>query len=169
MTQKSHPMVAQLRFTRSEWLRGLQDVTAEEAARHFEPINSISWMVGHLAWHEQLYWLQRAQGKTLFPEVDLCANGAPPHTPDLDDMWRAWKGITAASDPYLDSLTPEIMQTYFMVDGKPARENIGTNLMRITYHYWYHLGESQAARQLLGHRDLPGFVGGMGSVMYDGW
>ncbi len=169
MNQKPHPLVAQLRFTRSEWLRGLQDVTAEEAARHFEPINSISWMVGHLAWHEQLYWLQRGLGKTLFPEVEPCGNGAPLHTPDLDDMWRAWKGITAASDPYLDSLTPEIMQTYFMVDGKPVRENIGTNLMRITHHYWYHLGESQALRQLLGHRDLPSFVGGMGIVMYDGW
>lgn len=45
----THPLVAQLRFTRSEWLRGLQDVTAEEAVRRFEPINSISWMIGHLA------------------------------------------------------------------------------------------------------------------------
>jgi len=26
-------------------------------------------------------------------------------------------------------------------------------------HYWYHLGESQAIRQLLGHTDLPQFVG----------
>ena len=58
----THPLVAQLRFTRSEWLRGLQEVTAEEALRHFGAINSISWMVGHMAWQEQAYWLQRAQG-----------------------------------------------------------------------------------------------------------
>lgn len=113
--------------------------------------------------------MQRAQNKTLFPEVDLCSNGAPPHTPDLNEMWQAWKGITAASDQYLDALTPETMQTYFIVNGKPVRENIGTNLMRMIHHYWYHLGEAQALRQLLGHRDLPSFVGAMGSVMYDWW
>jgi hypothetical protein len=27
------------------------------------------------------------------------------------------------------------------------------------YHYWYHIGESQAVRQMLGHTGLPEFVG----------
>jgi hypothetical protein len=26
-------------------------------------------------------------------------------------------------------------------------------------YYWFHLGESQAIRQLLGHKNLPVFVG----------
>jgi hypothetical protein len=26
-------------------------------------------------------------------------------------------------------------------------------------HYWYHIGESMAIRQLLGHTGLPDFVG----------
>ena len=30
----------------------------------------IAWMIGHLAWQEQLYWLPRAQGKTVVPEVE---------------------------------------------------------------------------------------------------
>ena len=64
-----HPLVTQLRFTRSEWLRGLKAVTAEEAARRFGPINPIAWMIGHLAWQEQLYWLERAQGVVPLPEV----------------------------------------------------------------------------------------------------
>ena len=59
----SHPLVDQLRFTRSEWARGLERVTAAEAARRFEPMNSIAWIIGHLAWQEQAYWLQRAQGR----------------------------------------------------------------------------------------------------------
>ena len=42
-----HPLVTQLRFTRSEWIRGLKPVTAEEAARRFGPINPIAWMIGH--------------------------------------------------------------------------------------------------------------------------
>jgi hypothetical protein len=161
-----HPLVNQLRFTRSEWVRGLDGITADEAGRHFEPINSIGWMVGHLAWHEQMYWLQRAQGKTLVAEVMQCANGAERCDPPLDEMWAAWRAITQESDAYLDTLTPELLQTHFMVDGKPHRESIGTNLHRITYHYWFHLGEAQAIRQLLGHVDLPQFVGSISRVPY---
>jgi hypothetical protein len=41
--------------------------------------------------------------------------------------------------------------------------SIGTFLRRTTYHYWYHLGEALAVRQMLGHRDLPDFVGDIDS------
>ena len=67
----AHPLVDQLRFTRSEWLRGLEGVSEEDAAKHFGPMNCISWTVGHLAWHEQRYWLERAQDKILFPELNI--------------------------------------------------------------------------------------------------
>ena len=40
----THPLVLQLRFTRAEFARGLKGVTAEEALRHFGPMNCISWM-----------------------------------------------------------------------------------------------------------------------------
>ena len=62
----THPLVDQLRFTRLEWLRGLDDVTEEEGARRFAAMNCISWTVGHLAWHEQRTFLQRPQGKIIF-------------------------------------------------------------------------------------------------------
>jgi hypothetical protein len=39
----------------------------EEAARRFGSINPIAWMIGHLAWQEQAYWLERAQGKIAVP------------------------------------------------------------------------------------------------------
>ena len=29
----------------------------------------------------------------------------------------------------------------------------------MTYHYWYHTGEIQAIRQMLGHSNLPEYVG----------
>ncbi|MFN8512118.1 MAG: hypothetical protein U0841_05920 [Chloroflexia bacterium] len=32
-------------------------------------------------------------------------------------------------------------------------------IRRVAYHYWFHNGEAQAVRQLLGHTDLPTFVG----------
>ena len=156
-----HPLVLQLRFTRREFVRGLKDVTPAEAVRHFEPMNCISWIIGHLAWQEQLYWLTQAQGGLMpAPEVNLQANGAPMTTPPLEAMWAAWRTVTQAADPWLDSLTSQQLATHTKdAKGEPLKESIGSKLLRCTHHYWYHLGESQAIRQLLGHTRLPSFVG----------
>ncbi|MBI3362399.1 MAG: DinB family protein [Chloroflexi bacterium] len=156
----THPLVAQLRFTRSEWLRALDGISNADARRRFEPMNCISWMIGHLTWHEHLYWLVRAQSKNIAPQLDeLVGYGKPASTPPLDDMWTAWRTVTVAADPYLDALTTEMLQGHMIVDGQPHYQTIGTMIQRIIYHYWYHIGESQAARQLLGHASLPEFVG----------
>jgi DinB superfamily len=80
----AHPLVAQLRFTRSEWLRGLRGVTEAEGPRRFQPMNSIGWTVAHLAWQEQRYWLTRANGPTPHPKLNQIApNGGPASTPSL--------------------------------------------------------------------------------------
>jgi DinB superfamily len=151
-----HPLVVQLRFTRSEWVRGLKAVTAEEAARRFGPINPIAWMIGHLAWQEQRNWLTRAQGQIPCPDLnERVANGKPASTPPLDEMWTAWRTVTKASDSWLDGLTTERMQAP-LADGLSS---VGNFVRRTTYHYWYHLGEALAVRQMLGHRNLPDFVG----------
>ncbi len=156
----AHPLVVQLRFTRSEFLRGLEGITDEEARRRFMPMNCISWIIGHLAWQEQRYWLTRAQGQTPFPELNsLTANGKPASTPPQDEMWRIWRAVTQASDPYLDALATEQLLSNPVVDGKTLPVTFGSLLLRTTYHYWYHLGEAQAIRQLLGHTGLPQFVG----------
>jgi hypothetical protein len=161
-----HPLVLQLHFTRSEFQRALKSVTAEEAIRRFEPMNCISWIVGHLAWQEQMYWLTQAQGVTPAPEVNVCASGQPASTPPLDEMWAAWHTVTQAADSWLDTLDSAQLTTHTLKRVKPYapyKETIGSRLRRTTYHYWYHIGESQAIRQLLGHTGLPSFVGDIGS------
>lgn len=159
-----HPLVVQLRFTRSEFQRALKGVTAEEACRRFEPMNCISWMVGHLAWQEQRYWLTQAQGITPLPEVNKFGYGQPASTPPLKEMWAAWKAVTEAADPWLDTLDDAALLTFSLIGKppKPSSESIGTRLLRTTYHYWFHTGESQAIRQMLGHTKLPTFVGDIG-------
>ena len=155
-----HLLVAQLRFARSEFVRGLEGVSAEDGVRRVLPMNCISWMVGHLANQEHRYWVMLARQKNLTPGLnDLVGFGKPASTPPLDEMWAVWRKVTAAADAYLDSLTPEILQTFLLRDGKPVDESVGTLLMRNTYHYWYHTGEAAAVRQLLGHKGLPDFVG----------
>ncbi len=162
-----HPLVAQLRFTRSEFVRCIRDVSPEDAVRRVMPLNCISWIVGHLANQEQNYWVIFAQGQTAVRGLnDLVGFGKPATTPSLDDMWAAWRTITQAADTYLDTLTTATLQTYLMDGSKPRRESIGTMLLRNVYHYWYHTGEAHAIRDMLGHAALPQFVGDMSQAVY---
>lgn len=155
-----HPLVDQLRFARSEFQRGLAGVTDEEASRRFLPMNCIAWNVGHLAWQEQSYWLRDQGEGLLLPEINRdFIYGAPASTPALSEMQEAWQVITAAADPWLEVVTTETLLTEATRDGRPAGFAVGSRLLRTIYHYWYHTGENAAIRQMLGHTDLPNFVG----------
>ena len=73
-----HPLIVQLRFTRSEFKRGLEGLSETDARRRFLPMNCISWNIGHLAWQEQRYWLTRLQGQIPLPALnELVGNGQP--------------------------------------------------------------------------------------------
>ena len=103
-----HPLVRQLRFTRSEFTRALAGVTDADARERLLPMNCY---------------------------------GAPASTPRLDDAWAAWKTITQAADPWLDTLTTDMLQKQVTVPNRPKPFVIGSVLLR------------------LGHKDLPEFVG----------
>ena len=153
----AHPLVEQLHFARSEWVRGLAGLNDEDARRRFLPMNCISWNIGHLAWQEQRYWLSFGQGKMPFPHInELFAYGAPACTPPLDEMWSAWRTITQTTDPWLDALTTEKLQEHV---SREVDTGFGSLMLRMTYHYWYHTGENMAIRQMLGHTNLAEFVG----------
>jgi hypothetical protein len=156
----THPLVDQLRFTRSEWLRGLKGVSEEDGARHFGQMNSIGWIVGHLTWQEQRYLLHRPQ--ELMPRPDInseFAFGAPMSTPSLAEMLAAWRSITKMTEPFLDRLTTQRLLVDLPLNGKRTGQSQGSAIRRLTYHYWYHIGEIQAIRQMLGQPRLPVYVG----------
>jgi DinB superfamily len=120
-------------------------------------MNSIGWIVAHLAWQEQRYWLTRANSLTPHPDLnEIAAFGGPASTPSLPEMLGLWRTVTAAVDPWLDRLGADDLAA--PLPGKPAKL-VGDSLHRVNYHYWYHAGEIQAIRQMLGHRRLPQFVG----------
>jgi len=109
-----------------------------------------------------------AQGRTVIPDLHrLVGAGYPASTPPLAEMLDAWKTITAAADEFLAGLTPERALEHLEWKGKPHPESIGTQLLRNIYHYWFHTGEAHALRQMLGHKDLPDFVGDMTSAVYE--
>jgi hypothetical protein len=156
----AHPIVEQFRFTRREWLRGLEGVTEDEATRHLAAMNCISWIVGHLAWHEHRYWLELAQGQMPYPQLNIIyAYGAPASTPTLAEMLGIWREVTTLADPFLDTLTTAALQQELLRNGQAVGQTLGSAMRRITYHYWFHTGEIQAIRQVLGHTNLPEYVG----------
>jgi hypothetical protein len=160
----NHPLITQLRFTRSEFMRAVKGVRDDDARKRLMPMNCISWNIGHLAWQEQRYFLGFGQGKILFPEIERdFAYGAPASTPLLKEVVSAWRAITTAADPWLDTLTPAKLEEYVISNGKQIDRIYGNLLQRVIYHYWYHIGENLAIRQQLGHGRLPQFVGAIDS------
>jgi uncharacterized damage-inducible protein DinB len=138
-------------------------VTETEATKRFAPMNSIGWMIGHLADQEQRYWLVLQGKEPVAPELNaLVGHGKPASTPSLTEMRAAWQNVTSAADSFLDGLTTDGLLTFPPAGGRPVPESNGTLLQRVIYHYWFHIGESQAVRQMLGHAGLPQFVGDLG-------
>ncbi|MRR32724.1 DinB family protein, partial [bacterium] len=155
-----HPLITQLKFTRSEFLTGIKNVSDEDGSKRLLPMNCISWNVGHLAWQEQRYFLHFGQGLMPFPDVQkMFAYGAPASTPPLSEMLAIWRKITKMADPWLENLNSARLMETVKSNGKPIDRTIGNLLQRTIYHYWYHNGENQAIRQQLGHKKLPVFVG----------
>jgi len=185
----AHPLVTQLRFARSEFVRCLEGISDEDSRNRLLPMNSISWMVGHMAAQEQEYFVFFPEGMVPHPQLNVSHGfGQPAVTPPLADMWQVWSDITLAADPFLDTITEDQLEThleqstsavkdalfaYGQVDEKmlsgeivKSRENVGTRILRTTYHYFFHTGEAHAVRQQLGHPDLPFFVGGMPDYLF---
>lgn len=157
----THPLVLQLRFTRSEFKRALKGLSEADAAKRLLPMNCISWNVGHLAWQEQKYILYYGQGQLPYPKIEkLFAYGAPASTPALQEMLKIWQNITSSGNPWLETITSEKLQEFVVkTDGTKLQRTYGALFQRMIYHYWYHTGENLAIRQLSGHSDLPQFVG----------
>lgn len=184
-----HPLVTQLRFGRSEFARCLEGVSDQDARHRIMPMNCISWMIGHLAAQEQEYFVFFPGRNIPHPQLNHSHGyGQPATTPPIAEMWQVWKDITAEADKFLDTVTEDQLETFLEQDVEKvkdalfaygqvnedilsqekvrSRENIGTRLLRTTYHYFFHTGEAHAVRQQLGHPDLPFFVGYMPNDLF---
>ena len=119
-----HTLVTQLRFARSEFARCLEGVSDEEARQRLLPMNSISWMVGHLAAQEQEYFVFFPEGKVPHPRLSQFGFGRPATTPPLAEMWQLWRDITTEADRFLDTLTEEQLLTHLEQDPRVLSDSL---------------------------------------------
>ncbi len=148
-------------------MRCLEPISEEDALVRINSMNCLSWTIGHLANQEHRYWVETAQGKTIYTDLnDRVGYGKPASTPPLAEMWEVWRTVTAQADKYLDTVTTDVLETHFLYKGKEYPESVGTLMLRNTYHYWMHTGEARTIREMLGHADLPEYVGDISQAAY---
>jgi hypothetical protein len=137
-----------------EFHRGIEGLTADEVlVRHEKAdgsrMNAISWIVAHIASHWSNARLLAAGDEPNAPRPP--GDGTPP------DYREALALLRAATDDlgWVGAASEERMSTRYPRLGD---EMVGTFLMRAVLHTWFHTGEINAIRQLLGHPEIR-FVG----------
>ncbi len=139
------------RFTLAEFNRNLEGLSENDARARMTKagggaMNAITWAMAHIAGH----WLSRPKRLENFD-----FQTGDPTPPTLADA-RVWLDEAAAfTERWLPAADAELLGT------KPAflrGESIGTGVMRATLHTWFHCGEINVIRQLLGHPEIA-FLG----------
>jgi hypothetical protein len=153
----AHHLVRYLQHARREFRRAVDGMSVADSERRVGGINSVAWMVGHLAWQEQAYWLT-SRGEAALADLDAFGGGRPEAPPQFDPLFDVWARVTSAADGWLTSLDDADLRSHLVGRRLFERENIGTLLTRTSSHYYLHIGQITAVRRLLGER-VPAFVG----------
>ena len=159
-------------FALMNFERGLEGLTDEEARflatkADGSHMNSISFIAGHIAYH----WSTVAAYANKTPQppsVQPYKIGAQPTAPPLADVLEllaqaraesSW--VSTANNALLSSSSEEYRA--LLANLVPV-ETVGTALMRAIFHTWFHIGEVNAIRQMLGHPEII-FTGPLNGLM----
>ncbi|HJO82822.1 MAG TPA: DinB family protein [SAR202 cluster bacterium] len=150
-----HALVQMQRIARMECARGLQGLSDEDARKRVEPMNCISWQIGHAAIQRHGFFVAWPQGIDVADEYRPYGTGGPASQPPLDEALTLWQASCDEADAWLEAATEESL--LLPMSSSPKGENSGTLIVRNIYHTWCHIGEISAIRQILGHKP-PEFV-----------
>ncbi|MBI4570678.1 MAG: DinB family protein [Chloroflexi bacterium] len=158
------------RFALCDFERGLAGLTDEEARTRLSKadgtqMNAISWTIGHVAQHwfsvRSLATLERRPSGLRPFASGPAADPTPPPLSDalalLRDAQASIDWIAAADDVLLATTREEAVKAGMggpVLDLGAASESVGTALMRAILHTWFHTGEINAIRQMLGHPEI---------------
>jgi hypothetical protein len=153
-----------LYLTRQEFERNLAGLSDADARKRFEPMNCISWIVAHVACQHQAYFVDWPNNRIVDSRFQPYGYGAPPYQPPLEEALSLWKDTSNASGSWLQAATKASLQEK-CENPLAGGESWGTLLVRCIFHTWFHMGEINSIRQMLGHK-APQFVD-MHNWVYD--
>ena len=148
-------------FAIAEFRRGLEGLTPDEARTRVPKagageMNAITWIAGHVSTH----WLSvaaLAAGHARPEDAGRFAGAnADPTPPELETMLARLDAARSATREWLAAAADELLAQ--PMGGRAGGENLGEGVLRATLHTWFHAGEVNAVRQMLGHAEIP-FVG----------
>ena len=143
-----HTLTEMLELSRKEFDRNLVGLTDEDARKRIEPMNCISWIIAHVAYQHRSFFADWPAGREIDARYTGYGFGDPASQPPLEEALALWRDACRDSDAWLQSADEEALRqvTPFF------RENMGSLLVRCITHTWFHIGEINAVRQMLGHR-----------------
>lgn len=144
--------VAFARFALSEFDRGLVGLTEQEAGLKLKKadgtqMNSIAHTVGHIAWHWHRI-REYATGETYPVELKQFAFGSP-----AEGAPPPLATVLGYLQQARDLSWLENVDAAFLSAGTRA-ENVAVSVTRVSLHTWFHTGEINAIRQMLGHTEI---------------
>jgi uncharacterized damage-inducible protein DinB len=162
----AHHLVRYLQHVRREFLRALEGIDTSDLERSVEGLNSVRWMIGHLAAQEQAYWLE-PRGEPLVSEALFGYRRAVPERMESPErLLEVWWEVGARADEWLLTLSHDDLRGHLSGEGIVGIENIGSLLTRVIGHYYLHIGQITVIRKLLGY-EVPSFVGSQEGAYFE--
>lgn len=125
------------------------DLSDSDVKRVFPPLNCIGWLMGHSAVYNYEI-ANKVKNINIPEEANNYRNGQPHSTPDLKDIVKLWEDSVATVKNSLKLISDEDLSSKITWVKDDEKINFGTDISRMTFHYWNHLGEIASVRQLLG-------------------
>lgn len=164
----THHLVRKVKHVRQELRRAIEGLSVADMEKRVAGINSVVWIIGHLAWHEQLYWLERRGLPLVSAQLADYGFGrtVPEHMDTFETLFAQWQKVTESSNDWLESLNTEDLRGHLKGENRSESENIGSKLMRVIGHYYLHIGQITAIRKILGY-NVPPFVGSQEGACFE--
>ena len=145
----SHIITGQYELSIDQMENYYKDLTDNDIKKVFPPLNSIGWLMGHSSVYN--YEIANKIKEIEIPEeANKYRNGQPHSTPDLKDIVSLWENSVLTVKNSLKLLTDDDLSSKITWIKEDEEINFGTDITRMIFHYWNHLGEIASVRQLLG-------------------
>ena len=105
-----HTLVQMYNMTRKEFERNLNGLTDEDARKHIEPMNCISWIIGHVANQQHTFFVDWPEGKETDPRYRPYGYGSPASQPPLEEVLALWRDACNEADVWLQAATSDSLQ-----------------------------------------------------------